>query len=166
MRLFLFLLLFNPFIVSAQDIQYNTEGLSLVVEKLKIDSNHEFLTTLRPTKSDLQALFITNESVEIALKYSDSKWESIHNIPANSMKPINKGDNHAIIRASKKELSNGVSNGLEAGYSILSKYLKDDITVYGLQYLNNDGTPNKSRAAFFYVNNKWIIIPRLFKAFQ
>ena len=146
----------------------NTEiaELTLVVEQLKSDKNNEFLMTLKPSEKDCRLIFQKGQSANKVVLYSEMEWVDAENIPENSMKPITTDAEFKILSATKKELIAGISNGLPVEYVHLGNHLKDGITIYAMKYLNEDGTEQKLRAAFFKVSEKWIIIPRTFKAFE
>ncbi|WP_242158353.1 hypothetical protein [Aestuariivivens sediminis] len=137
-----------------------------VISKLREDVNHQFLKTLKPSPSDCNVIFLNDTYAQRGCDYANEKWSGIESVPDDSMKPKHKTDKVKVLAATKQELAASKTNGLPKAYNILAKYIKDDVVVYGFMYLNDDGSEQKTRAAFFYVNDKWIIIPRTFKAFE
>ena len=64
------------------------------------------------------------------------------------------------------DIKKGSTNGLPEGYLNIVNHFKKEITIYGIQYVNEDDEVQKSRTAFFKINGKWIFIPRLIMAFN
>ena len=136
-----------------------------VISKLRNDVNHNFLKTLRPVTADFELLFLNKDYADKAMTYANTKWDGIDKVPDHSMKPPHDTDKVRLLKATKQDLLASITHGLPEDYSTLGKYLKDDVVVYGLQYVDDNGEEQKTRAAFFYVNDRWIIIPQTFKAF-
>ena len=82
------------------------------------------------------------------------------------MKPVSEDATAQMLSCSKADLLNGISNGLPEEYFAMAPLLNDDVSVYGLRYLNATGEEEKLRTAFFRVGEKWVFIPRPFKAFE
>ncbi|WP_345276113.1 hypothetical protein [Litoribaculum gwangyangense] len=143
-----------------------TNELFEVISKLRQDTNHNFLKTLQPLQSDFSTIFSNEETAQSVFEFSNGKWVDIDKVSDKSMKPLNSSDQAIIVSANKKELIQGITNGLPEEYKILSNHIKEDVEVYGFQYLNSDGSVQKTRAAFFKVNHRWILIPQTFMAFQ
>ena len=143
-----------------------TDRLLPVIEDLQTDQNHTFLKTLRPSEADIKAIFKPGEAVQKVVAYSQAKWAVIDKVPEGSMKPQTADAKVVVLTATKAELAQGQTNGLSAEYSQIASHLKANTIVYGLQYQNPDGSEQKSRAAFFNIFGKWIIIPRVFLAFK
>ena len=160
-------LLFTIFVVSgcSQDAKRFSE-LTEITEKLKLDENHTFLQTLQPDSMDLANIFKPGESLQRALNFSNSNWENVDKIPENTMKPNTEAATIQIDYATKSAIQNGNLNGLPADYRNLVPHLKENITIYGIRYVNADGKTEKIRAAFFYTNGKWIFVPKVFRAFR
>ena len=137
-----------------------------IIEQLRADEKNDFLLTLRPTENDCKFIFLEGESVRKAIAYSEKKWADVSKIPVGSMKPRTENAESKILSVTKDELQRGETKGLPEDYLKIAEHLKDGITLYSILYLNEDGTEQKQRAAFFKVSEKWIIIPRTFKAFE
>ena len=148
-------------------IEYLENDLTkLVEERLIPDSNHTFLKTLRPTLEECKVIFKTDEIAAKAFKYSEMKWNTLENVPEDTMKPTSQDSEIKINRASGAQLEYGLTYGLPDEYLNLGSYLKGDILVFGLEYLNPDDSSQKSRAAFFRSPERWVFIPQTFKAFE
>jgi hypothetical protein len=111
-------------------------------------------------------IFKEGEAVDKAISYSKMKWTDISKIPQNSMKPLTENAKLKILSVSKRELKSGKTNGLPKDYLTIADYLKDGTSLYAMLYLNEDGTEQKMRSAFFKASEKWIIIPLAYKAFE
>ena len=161
----LLLILIALFSCKAHEENAITELTAIAVE-LMDDTAHKYLKTLKPTEEDYALIFNEGESTNIITKYSENKWSGIDNVPDDGMKPLTDDAELKILSATKAELLSGNTNGLPTGYTKLATHLKEGSTIYGIQYLNTDGTEQKLRTAFFKVNDRWIIIPQAFKAFK
>ncbi|MCF7560102.1 hypothetical protein L3X39_05580 [Sabulilitoribacter multivorans] len=142
------------------------DELQDVITKLRVDTNHTFLKTLKPLQSDYSIIFLNEDYAQKAFDYSHEKWNGIDKVPDSSMKPTSDTDKANVLSATKSELSKGITNGLPEDYAILANYLNDGVTVYGLQYVNDADSNHKTRAAFFKVGDRWVIIPQVFLAFK
>ena len=153
-------------LISCSETTNSSEELKTIVEQLKQDSDHQFLKTLRPSESDIKSIFATEEAQELVLAFSNSRWDIIDQVDQNSMKPTSDDATLVILYATKDELINATTNNISEDYMKLAAHLNDAVTLYGIQYLNADGTEQKKREAFFKVNEKWVLIPRAFAAFE
>ena len=163
----LFLLSFILLFMSC-DGQKNNDisEFEVIVNKLRQDENHIFLKTLKPSPDDCKLIFLEGKSVAKAIVFSESKWVNIDNVSSKSMKPLTEDADLKILSVTKHDLENGATKGFPKDYLILKDHLKDGITMYALQYLNPDDSEQKHRAAFFKVQDHWIIIPQTFQAFE
>ena len=156
--------------VNSVSQDYVPEEISLekVIENLIRDKDHAFLKTLEPYPWDIMEISGSPEIYEAIIKYSDNRWEMLDKVPDNTLKPESPGDSFKIIKASIEDLKNGRANGLPDEYrEMIEQYPHGfSYTIYGVQFLNEDGSIQKTRTAFIYVNDRWIIIPRMFKAFD
>ncbi|MEJ2112555.1 MAG: MBL fold metallo-hydrolase [Flavobacteriaceae bacterium] len=137
-----------------------------VAEKLRLDSNHTFLKTLQPTYEDCKAIFKTEEAAKKAFEYSQNKWKGINEVSDDSMKPLTNNATLKIIKVRAVYLQYNITMDLPGEYTVLGQHLNDHFVVYGLQYLNDDGTIQKTRSAFFKLPDKWVLIPLAYKAFE
>ena len=167
MKNIFFCLLLLVMVLSCQNNSIDeVEELRGVANQLKLDTNKVFLSSLQPKEEDLKELFNEGEAADSIIAYSNSRWADISKVPEDSMKPLTDDASLNIISVSKEELEAGKSNGLPEEYIQIAKYLKDEVTLYAIQYLNTDGTEQKMRSAFFKVNDNWMIIPLAYKAFN
>lgn len=165
-KIILFTFIFISFLSCKEHENTHVAELIAGVNQLKMDKNNEFLSTLKPSGKELRLIFKAGESVDQVIAYSNMKWADTSNIPPNSMKPLTEDADLNILSVSTSELNAGVTNGLPEEYLTLSGHLKDGVTLYAMQYVNEDGTEQKMRSAFIKVSGKWVIIPRAYKAFE
>ncbi len=165
-KLILFSCILALFISCNKKTNIEKAELTSIILQLKNDKNNTFLKTLKPSENDCKLIFQDGESVNKAILYSEMKWIDADKIPENSMKPVTEDAKLKVLSVTKNELKAGKTNGFPIEYLNLADHLKDGITIYAMQYLNEDGTEQKHRAAFFKLSEKWIIIPRTFKAFE
>jgi hypothetical protein len=165
-KIYLFVLILISFISCKENEKVEFTELTSVINQLKIDKNHEFLSTLKPSEKELRLIFKDGESVNKAINYSKMRWNDVSKVSPNSMKPLTENAKLKILSVSKSELNAGKTNGFPKEYLNLSGHLKDGTTLYAMQYLNEDGTEQKLRAAFFKVSNNWIIVPLAYQAFD
>lgn len=165
-KLYIFVLILIFFISCKENKKVELTELTTVINQLKIDKNHEFLSTLKPTEKDLRLIFKDGESVNKAIAYSKTRWNDLSKISQNSMKPLTENAKLKILAVSESELNAGMTNGFPKEYLNISAHLKEGTKLYAMQYLNEDGTEQKLRAAFFKGSDNWIIVPLAFKAFD
>ncbi len=141
--------------------------LSDIIEKLKSDENHQFLKTLRPSEADIFKIFTDKMIADKVLVYSDSKWNTIDNVPHNTMKPGGKDNVCELVPLcqSNSEKAEWGKTNISTNYLMLCGYIKKGIAFYALEYVDSEGESIKSRAAFFRVDGKWVFIPQVYKAF-
>ncbi len=137
-----------------------------IVNQLKTDQKNQFLSTLKPSEEDLGQVFQEGEAAEKVISFSNFKWADISLIPEDGMKPITDDAELKIMSATKSELKEGITNGIPREYMDIADRLKDGTKVYVMAYLNEDGSEQKMRSAFFKVSGRWILIPRVYKAFE
>ena len=152
--------------IACQPNQTEIAELKDIIQQLKTDRNNEFLATLKPTHEDLRLLFRKGASVNMVIAYADQRWADVSKIPKNSMKPLTENATLQILTVSKTELENGITNGLPTEYLLLVDHLQDDVILFAMQYLNEDGSEQKMRSAFFKASGNWLIIPLAYKAFE
>ena len=157
---------FGPNVNLAYIEYLENDLIKLIEEKLLPDSNHTFLKTLRPTLEESKAIFKTDEIALKVFEYSELKWNALENVSENSMKPTSPEFKIKINRASGAQLDYGLTYGLPMEYLKLGSYLKEEVLVFGFEYLNPDDSSQKSRAAFYRSPERWVFIPQTFKAFE
>ncbi len=143
----------------------NSDELIKIVEKLKIDENHTFFKELEPTEIDCKAIFSNTWNASKGYEFSKNRWEGLEMVPDNAMKPESMDAEVLILSATVEELKKGETNGLPIEYVNIASRFKEDVTVYGIQYLNEDKTVQKTRTAFFKIKDKWVMFPRVYIAF-
>ncbi len=149
----------------SQQPQSVEDQLLSVFKKIKKDRNHDFFKTLEPDEADCQFIF-KEEYVQGALNHSRAAWAQLEQLPEDGMKPETDNAKAKVIAVSKRELQSGVTKGLPKGYTKLSDFINDGVSVYGMQYLNEDGSIQKTRSAFFKAGEKWVFIPFAYQAFE
>ncbi len=165
-KLLLLLVCVNVFLFSCQEKASSPKSELLeIIKKLRTDEDHEFLMTLRPTDSDLYEIFRDSMYTERAIEYSNKVWNGIDKIPANALGPVNEDDIPVAVSATQDQLLEWSQTDLSMDYIMLCEFLKADVVIYGMQYVDKKGMGTKSRGAFFRVDEKWIFVPQLFRAF-
>ena len=140
--------------------------LTGIVNQLKTDENHKLLSTFKPSEKELRLIFEDGESVDKAIAYSQRRWSDMSKVSKNSMKPLTEDAELTILSVSKTELLLGKTNGLPEAYLNIPDHLIDGTTLYAMQYLNEDGSEQKMRSAFFKAADRWVIVPLAYEAFE
>jgi hypothetical protein len=140
--------------------------LEEIIANLRDDENHKVLKSLWPKREECRELLTSDEATELLYNYVQEKFKEIETLPEKTMKPVSENAGVNIISATKQELRKGKTNGLPAPYKRMAMFMKNDASLYGLQYINEQGEVEKARSAFFWVSNRWVFIPMPFQAFQ
>lgn len=144
----------------------SVSDLEKIIENLRKDKNHEVLKSLWPNREECRELLTSDEATELLYNYAQEKFREIETLPEKTMKPVSENAGVKIVSATKQELRKGKTNGLPAPYKRMAMFMKNDASLYGLQYINEQGEVEKKRSAFFWVSNRWVFIPMPFQAFQ
>ena len=138
---------------------------SEIAQKIKNDQNHAYFRTFIPTKEDCRAVFESDSIADQVYEYCVKKFGDINLLPDDRMKPFSMDDEIVILYASKEELLNNTTNGLNDNYLNYAHLLKDEVTLYGFFYVNKKGQEKRIKTGFFKLSDKWIFIPSLWMAF-
>lgn len=161
--LFLFSLCVVVSCTTAPDLKEELRALAL---QLQDDADHTLLSTLHPIESDYEVIFRQGLSREQGQAYSEEQWAEIYTLPANIMTPLTEDATLQILAVFSTALRTGRSNEFPEEYYRVAIHLKDEITLYAIQYLNPDGTEQLFRGAFFHIDDRWIYIPQPYMAYK
>ncbi len=139
--------------------------LRYIVKNLQNDEGFKNLKKLRPSEEDFKKIFVNDEVAKLVSEYSKRRWAVVDDLPVDMMNPNNETDKIAIVSSNKEQLVQWRHKGLPENYTALAEFIKDDVVIYGMKYVNQEGRVIKQRAGFFNVDDKWILIPETFKAF-
>ncbi|TXE15108.1 hypothetical protein FUA26_00965 [Seonamhaeicola algicola] len=157
---------FGILLSSCKKPQTSNQELLSIVTKLQTDNDFYYLKTLEPNKEDIKKIVRDSFFIELLNDYSKKIWQNVDLFSKKLMMLENKSDKVAIVASNKMQLVDWRHmTGVPIKYNVLSEFIYDDITVYGLQFIDSEGNLIKERDAFFKVDDKWIFIPEAYKAF-
>ena len=137
--------------------------LTEIAEKLRNDATgNEYLKTLKPSMDDFQKIFISAEDVGEAWMYTEEMYASMN---AGAVKPGAHRSETIVLSVSSADLKAGAKHQMPGGYNWIKDKFKNGITIYGLKFVESGKTSGYSLNAFFYVNNHWVCIPKVYRAF-
>lgn len=121
--------------------------------------------SIRPNKADFEAVF-SKEVAEKLIPYFDKRWPK----GAPVIKP-NEGQTELILYSgTTEELKSGQGGGRKfpGGYCSFAKdgHLKDGITLYGFNFVKPGEKRGMSFAGLTFVNGRWVIFPKPWRAIR
>ncbi len=70
-----------------------------------------------------------------------------------------------IQSANTSHLKQGSTDKLPEGYSSMADKFQDDLTIYSFRYAPPGGEVGMRFDGLLYINDKWVFIPKMWKAF-
>jgi len=159
------LLVFVLFLINVNYAQTDQEeSLREIASTLRNDNTGKTeIKKLRPTQEDLEAIFIKPESVKLVSDYLEKMFATIDE--DRGVDPGTHRSETIVFKIKSNYLKVGVPHQLPGGYNWIKDEFKDFITIYGLKFVEPGKTSGYSLNAFFFVNNHWVCIPKVYRAF-
>ena len=161
---YILILLAVLFSVSTNFAQSDKEKqLTEIAEKLRNDATgNVFLKTLKPTMDDFQKIFVTVDDVGEVWMYTEEMYTSMKE---GAVKPGANRTETIVLNVTSANLKAGAEHQMPGGYNWIKDKFKNGITIYGLKFVEPGKTSGYSLNAFFFVNNHWVCIPKVYRAF-
>jgi len=144
------------------------EAKTLVAKFLVKGADYTALSKdLRPTKEDAKAIFIKEEDATKAFEYVDNMFGDMIQ-DKDGIKP-EEGQTESIVKsATGKDFKEkkGDAEEFPGGYKDLAPRLKDDVTFYLFKFVKKGETSGMRYEGLVFVNNHWVIFPKLYRAFK
>lgn len=142
-----------------QEIEVKTIALALQENDAEAI---DLLESLKASYEDcLEIVCLENDAWNL-WKYAKLTYHKA-NIQAIYAKP---GQTELIIQsANTSHLKQGSNKGLPGGYSSIATKFKDDLIIYSFCYANPGSTIGMRFDGLIYVRNKWVFIPKMWRAF-
>lgn len=140
----------NEVKIMALALKENDAEAQLLLQQLK--ANFEDCLAITPDENDAWKLW----------KYAKITYSKA-GIEAIQAKP---GQSEVIIESeNSKHLKQGHNDHLPGGYSSVAEKFAADITIYSFRYAHPGAEIGMRFDGLVYVNDKWVFIPKLWRAF-
>ncbi len=146
---------------NAQDSQ--EKELRQLADQLRNDkTGSEVIQGLRPSKADIEAIFTSPEDVKLVEEYVDKMFSSI---TQGAVKPGMHRTETIVLSLNSTYLKAGAPHDLPGGYNWIKDSYNDLVMIYGLKFVEPGKTSGYSLNSFYYVNDHWVCIPKVYRAF-
>jgi len=132
--------------------------LSNLANKLIEVNGSSLLDDMSPSMDDLQRIFVSSQDVSnayIHIQYLDP----IEVSPSANQTVV------AIYKLNGSELNTNVESPLPEQYYAIADHIKDNISVYIIEYHEPEVNEGYQVHAFFYVKEHWVFIPNAYEIF-
>lgn len=141
--------------VSAEDLAAAAEDPSKEVKALaaELRGNAKKLQELKPTAEQIAQIAATKEDAALLSKYVDTVFESL---PADGLP--SKPDQTVILFTGPKDLP--------GGYASNASHFKKGLAIYGFEYVAPGTTAGMAFDGLVKLDGKWVMIPKMWRAFK
>lgn len=136
--------------------------LKTILNELRGSDDSATLKKLRPADADLRQIFKGEEIQQKLIAHYNRLYE---NAPMNAIKPQVNQTDYIIRSALSNDLKERKPHPLPGGYDRIRNYFNDDVIIYAVKYVEPGGKLGYSLDGFFYINNRWMWLPKSYLAF-
>ena len=137
--------------------------LAADLRKTDSQASAALLATLKPTLEDCKAIVSTEEAAQMILTYADDLYA---NIPDGAIKGKESQTEILVLSASSESLLDKTDKNLAGGYQINDIPYNKGLKVYQFAYVEPGKTSGMRFDGLIYVNNKWVFVPKFWRAFK
>ncbi len=123
--------------------------------------------SLKPTIEDAKALFTKEGDAKKAFNYVAKAFDQIEKAKEYIQPKADQND-YILLSATLKEIKEGKGDGVEfqGGYKKVIQKFKDDVVLYIFKFVKKGETQGMTYHGLTYVNNHWVILFKVWKAFK
>lgn len=136
--------------------------LRKIANQLREDDDTDLLNALKPTAEDLSTIFKDQEAQELVATYIKRIYARL---PTDAVKPKEHQTGLLVLSVTSDDLKAQKQHDMPGGYNWIKDRFNSGITVYGVKFVEPGKSIGYSLNSFYYVNDHWVCIPKVYRAF-
>lgn len=119
------------------------------------------LKNLKPSLEDCKAI-VANEAD--AKKLADTYEQMYAQVKGSDIAPSKSTQTEILVfHSNTKSLKENTDQELPGGYTTNAEKFKDGLEIYGFKFVEPGQTIGMSFDGLYFVNNKWVLLPKTWK---
>jgi hypothetical protein len=127
------------------------------------DANNKVMISMKPTKSDIEFIFNSEEAVEEVSSYIEKMYATM---PSSGIKP---GENRTEIIVYNKNtdfLKTDREGNIPGGYYSISDNYNRGRMLYMVKFVEPGKQLGFSLNCFAFIDGRWVCFPKVYRAFK